>query len=96
MTRELAELEVDLTNVDINGGYAIHIQPKNKSQIPDATRENNLTSTQASNTAHDGEAAITLILCSPPRYSSELITLSNVSQTQPDHDAISTPYGAIS
>ena len=45
MTRELAGLEVDLTNVDINSGYITYSQVRNKSQIPDAARENNLPST---------------------------------------------------
>ena len=57
MTRELAGLETDLMNVDINSGYATCSQLNNKSQIPDAAGEHNLPSTHAINNAHDDEAA---------------------------------------
>ena len=80
MTRELAELAVDLHTVDINSGYTTHSQSRNNYQIPDATRENNLPSTQATYTAHNDEAVTSLKLHSSPKYSSELITLSNASQ----------------
>ena len=42
VTRELAGLEVDLTNVSINSGYATCIQSKSDYQILDAAGENNL------------------------------------------------------
>ena len=45
MTRQLAELKIDLTNVDINIGYDTDSQSRNKSKIPDDTRENNLPPT---------------------------------------------------
>ena len=66
MTRELAGLEIDLTNVDINSSCATHSQLRNKSQIPDVARENNLTSTPATNNTHNDEAT-TSNLHPPPK-----------------------------
>ena len=53
---------------------------KNKSQIPDAARGNNLVPTPATNSTHDDEAATSFNLCAPPRDSSDLITLNNAGQ----------------
>ena len=80
MTRELVGLEADLTSVDINSSYAIHSKLRNKPQIPDAAKENNLSPTQAGNNTNDAGAAASWNLCSPPRDSSELITLSDAGQ----------------
>ena len=38
MAREVAGLEVDPTDVDINSDYATHSQSRNKSEICDAAR----------------------------------------------------------
>ena len=82
MTRELARLEVDLTSVDINCGYATHSKLRNKSQIPDAgkKKKNNLLSTQTSNKTHGDGADTSSNLYSPLRDSWESITLSDASQ----------------
>ena len=70
MIRQLVGLKVNLTSVDVNSGCATHSKLRNKSQIPDAAREHNLPSKQATNTTHDDEAATSLNLYSPPRDSS--------------------------
>ena len=83
MNRILAGLEVDLTSVDINSNYATQSKSRSKLKIPGTPKEKCLPSTQASNNTHYDEAATPLNLCSPPRHSFELITLSNVSQKSP-------------
>ena len=81
MTRELAGLEVDFTHANIDNSYNTCNKLRNKSKIPDAAKENNLAPIQASNNAHDGEAATPSNLCSPPSDSIELIILSDASQS---------------
>ena len=66
-------------NVDINSGDIICSQLKNKSWVHDAAGENNLLATPATNYTHDYEAATSSNLCSQPRDTSELITLSDAS-----------------
>ena len=80
MTRESGRLEVDFARVDINNGYATHSKWRNKSQIPDTAKENNLQPIQVSNKTSNDEEGTPLNLHSPHRDSSELITLSNASQ----------------
>ena len=53
---------------------------KKQLQIPDAATENNLPPIQDGNDSHDDGAATPLNLHSPPRDSSELITISDASQ----------------
>ena len=96
MVRELAALEIDITNVDINSGYATHSQLRYKSQIPAAAGENNVTPTLATNNYHSDETPTSSNLYSPPRDISELITLSDARQSQPECNVISTAYGNIS
>ena len=80
MTRELEGLEFDLVSLDINSGYTNYSKSRNKSQMPDTAKENNLTPTQASSNIPDDEAATSLNLYSPPNDSFELITLSITCQ----------------
>ena len=80
MARNLAGLEVDLTNVDITSSYATYSQSEKKSQIPDAAGENNLPCTQASNSTNDDKTVTSSNLCLPPRGSLELISLRDASQ----------------
>ena len=80
MTRELAGLQKDLANVDINSGYATHSQVRNKYQIPDAAGESNLPPTPATNNTQDNEAATSSNQCSPLMDTYKLITLSNAGQ----------------
>ena len=77
MTRESTGLEIELTNVDINSGYATYSQWKNKSYIPNTAGEDNLPSHQ---NTHNHDAATSSNLHSPHRDTSELITLSDASQ----------------
>ena len=76
MTRELAGLDIGLTSVDINSGYATHSESRNKSQIPDAAREDNVPSTQAPY----NETDTFFDLHSLPRDNSDMISLSYVGQ----------------
>ena len=80
MPRQLVGLEVKITTVDIISSYDTHCKSRNKSQISETAKENSLSPTQASNNTHDEEAATPLNMHSPPRDSSELITLSYASQ----------------
>ena len=80
MTREFAGLEIDVTYVDTNSGYATSSLSRNESQIPYAARENNLLPTPATNNTHNDEAAISCNLTSPPRDTSKLITLTDAMQ----------------
>ena len=41
MIKELVGLEVDLASIDINSSYATHSNSRNKSHIPDASKDNN-------------------------------------------------------
>ena len=66
--------------MDIYSSYATNSKLRNKPQISDVAKENNLPPKQASNDTHDDGAATPLNLCSPPRDNSELITLSDVAQ----------------
>ena len=52
MTRELVGLEVDLASVDMNSSYAVCSKSRKKSQLPVASKDNNLPSTQACNDTH--------------------------------------------
>ena len=93
MTRELAGLEIDLTNVDINCGHATHSHLRNKSQIPKVFGENNLPLHYATNNAYNDEAATSSNLHSPPLNYSPLVMLV---KTQPECNVISTAYGTVS
>ena len=59
MTKELAGLEIAFAYVDISSCIIINSQSRNKSQIPDVPRENNLASTPATNNTHDDNDAAT-------------------------------------
>ena len=65
MTREWVGLEVDFTGVDINSSYATHSRLRNKPQIPDSVKENNLSLMQSGNytnvdgCSHSFESALT-------------------------------------
>ena len=94
MTRELAGLDIDLTNVDSNSGYATFSELKNKSQVPDVARENNLPSKPAINNTHYNEAATSSNMLSPHSNNSELITLSNAIQKSTKMQWSFPTYGA--
>ena len=96
MTRELAGLEADLSNVGINNSYTTHSQLRNKAQISDAAGENNLLFTPATSNTHDDETATSLNLCSPSRDNSVLITINNASENSTKCDYIFTSYGIVS
>ena len=69
MIRWLVRSEVDFTSVGVNNSYATHSESRNKSQIPDAAKENNLPPTQSSANTHGDEAASPSNMCSLHRDS---------------------------
>ena len=79
MTRELVGLEAVLASVDINNSYATYRKSRNKSQIPDAVEENNLSFTQVSNIP-TMMTATPSHLHSLSRDSLGLVSLSNTCQ----------------
>ena len=80
MTRELVGVEVDLTSVVINRSYATHSKLRNKSQIHDAAKENNLSPTEVGKNTYNDGAATPLNLHSSPRDSLGSITPTDASQ----------------